>query len=254
MRYLALATDYDGTLATDGEVGPDVVAVLERLKNSRRKLFLVTGRELPELKFVFPRYEIFDFIVAENGALIYRPADRWQKLLAPAPPEPLMEAIRRKGIERLSVGAAILATWRPYETALLEAIRDCGLGYHVIFNKDAVMALPAGVTKATGLKAVLQEEGLSAHAVVGVGDAENDHAFLDLCEVSVAVANAIDSLKQHVDWVTNADHGAGVMELIDRLLTNDLADLDERLARRRAPGAAADERQLRKYAAGGLGQ
>lgn len=253
MRYSALATDYDGTLATDGNAGPAVVAALERLRNSGRKVILVTGRELPELKFVFPRYEVFDWIVAENGAIMYRPSDRWQKLLAPAPPESLLEAVRRKGVERISVGAAILATWRPYETALLEAIRDCGLEYHVIFNKDAVMALPAGVTKATGLKAVLQEAAISAEHVVGVGDAENDHAFLDLCEVSVAVANAIDALKQHVDWVTRADHGAGVIELIDRLLDNDLADLQTQLARRRKPGAEADERQLRKYAAGGIG-
>lgn len=233
MRYLALATDYDGTLATHGAVGPEVLAALERLKKSGRKLLLVTGRELPELKTVFPQYEVFDWIVAENGALLYRPCDQCRKLLAPAPPESLIEAIRRKGVDRISVGAAIVATWRPYETALLEAIRDSGLEYHVIFNKDAVMALPSGVTKATGLKAVLQEMGFSARNVVGVGDAENDHAFLDFCELSVAVENAIDALKQRVDWVTSADHGAGVTQLIDRLLDNDLADFEERLARHR---------------------
>jgi HAD superfamily hydrolase (TIGR01484 family) len=232
VRYLTLATDYDGTLATNGAVGDDVVAALERLQKSGRKLLLVTGRELPELKTVFPRHEIFDWIVAENGALLYRPSDQCQKLLAAAPPESLIEAIRGKGIG-VSVGAAILATWRPNETALLEAIRNQGLEYHVIFNKDAVMALPAGVTKATGLKAVLKEAGLSAHNVVGVGDAENDHAFLDLCEMGVAVANAIEPLKQRADWVTPADHGAGVVQLIDELLTDDLAEFADRLARHR---------------------
>ncbi|HVX15026.1 MAG TPA: HAD-IIB family hydrolase [Pirellulales bacterium] len=231
MRYLTLASDYDGTLATDGLVGDDIVAALTRLRKSGRKLILVTGRELPELQIVFPAHEIFDWIVAENGALLYRPADRSQKLLAPAPPEALVAEIRRKGVERLSIGAAILATWRPYETALFEAIRDQGLDYHIIFNKDAVMALPGGVTKASGLEAALKEAGLSSHNVVGIGDAENDHAFLDMCELSVAVANAIDSLKQRVDLVTEADHGAGVVELIDGLLEDDLVRLEDRLER-----------------------
>lgn len=245
MRYLTLASDYDGTLATHGVVGDDVVKALVRLKKSGRKLMLVTGRELPELKIVFPAYEVFDWIVAENGALIFRPADRWQKLLAPPPPTALVEDLRAKGVERLSIGQAILATWRPYEMALLEAIRDQQLEYHVIFNKDAVMALPSGVNKASGLKAALAEAGLSSHNVVGVGDAENDHVFLDLCEASVAVANAIDALKQRVDLVTGADHGRGVMELAEQLLDNDLACIEGKLTRHQILlGIRDDESQV----------
>jgi HAD superfamily hydrolase (TIGR01484 family) len=54
MRYLALASDYDGTLATHGCVHPETVAAIKRLRNSKRKLILVTGRELDELLRVFP--------------------------------------------------------------------------------------------------------------------------------------------------------------------------------------------------------
>jgi HAD superfamily hydrolase (TIGR01484 family) len=233
MRYLTLASDYDGTLATHGLVGDDVLAALGRLRESGRKLILVTGRELAELKIVFPAYETCDWIVAENGAVLYRPSDRFHKPLAAPPPESLVQELRAKGVERLSVGEAILATWRPYETALLAAIRDRQLEYHVIFNKDAVMALPSGVNKATGLKAALKEAGLSLHNVVGVGDAENDHAFLDLCEASAAVSNAIDALKERVDLVTRADHGAGVVEVIDGLLDDDLGQLEPKLVRHR---------------------
>jgi len=43
----------------------------------------------------------------------------------------------------------------------------------------------------SGLDAALNAMGLSEHNVVGVGDAENDHAFLAHCEFSVAVANAL---------------------------------------------------------------
>ena len=110
----------------------------------------------------------------------------------------------------------IVATWQPHEMQVLEAIRELGLELQVIFNKGAVMVLPSGINKATGLDAALAELGLSPHNVVGVGDAENDHAFLARCECAVAVANALPSLKDAADVVTRGGAGAGVVELIER--------------------------------------
>jgi hypothetical protein len=114
---------------------------------------------------------------------------------------------------------------------VLETIRDLGLEMQVLFNKGAVMVLPSGVNKATGLKAALDELGLSPHNAVGIGDAENDHALFHLCECSVAVANALPSIKEEADWVTQGDHGAGVVELCTALLRNDLRDIAPGLAR-----------------------
>jgi haloacid dehalogenase-like hydrolase/AAA domain len=112
----------------------------------------------------------------------------------------------------------------------------------VVFNKGAVMVLPAGVNKATGLRTALDELRLSPHNVVGMGDAENDHAFLELCELSVAVANALPSVKERSDLVTDGDHGDGVVELVASLLEDDLAGLDEQLRRHDLPiGRRGDE-------------
>ncbi|RUR74844.1 HAD family hydrolase [Chlorogloeopsis fritschii PCC 9212] len=72
MRYLALATDYDGTLATDGRVNDETLAALKRLQASGRKLILVTGRQLDDLQRAFPQFDCFDCIVAENFALSIR--------------------------------------------------------------------------------------------------------------------------------------------------------------------------------------
>ena len=63
-----------GTLAHDGIVSEKTLSALERVKETGRKLMLVTGRELPDLKQVFPELGIFDKVVAENGALLYTPA------------------------------------------------------------------------------------------------------------------------------------------------------------------------------------
>jgi hypothetical protein len=128
----------------------------------------------------------------------------------------------------------------------LEAIRDLGLELQVIFNKDAVMVLPSGVNKASGLSAALEELGLSPHNVVGVGDAENDHAFLELCECGAAVANALPMLRARADIPTQGDHGAGVIELIEELLDDDLARRDAALGRHHILlGTRADGTEVR---------
>jgi hydroxymethylpyrimidine pyrophosphatase-like HAD family hydrolase len=129
------------------------------------------------------------------------------------------------------VGHAIVATWRPHEQTVLEVIRDLGLGLQVIFNKDAVMVPPSGVNKASGMLAALDELSLSPHNVVGIGDAENDHTFLALCECSAVVSNALPSLFERADYITTKDHGAGVEELISMLLADDLASVEPKLSR-----------------------
>jgi hydroxymethylpyrimidine pyrophosphatase-like HAD family hydrolase len=223
MRYHILATDYDGTIAHNGAVPDDVVEALERFIGSGRKLVMVTGRELPDLMRVFPHLELFELVVAENGAVLHTPKTRENTALADRPPPEFVDDLRKRGVGPISVGESIVATWEPHSTTVLETIRDHGLELQVIFNKGAVMILPAGVNKATGLKAALERLGISPHNVVGVGDAENDHSFLRLCEAAAAVANALPSVKEEADFVAVGDHGAGVVELIDALLADDLA-------------------------------
>jgi HAD superfamily hydrolase (TIGR01484 family) len=85
MRYLALACDYDGTIATDGRVDKATIEAFKRLRESGRKLILVTGRHLEDLLKVFPDIALFDRVVVENGALLYRPATREEKALGGVP-------------------------------------------------------------------------------------------------------------------------------------------------------------------------
>jgi hydroxymethylpyrimidine pyrophosphatase-like HAD family hydrolase len=233
MRYHVLACDYDGTLAHDGRVHRTTLAALEQLLGTGRQLVLVTGRELRELLDIFPDVNLFTRVVAENGALLYHPATKKERLLAKAPPAEFVAALRQRGVSPLSAGSVVVATWRPLETIVLRTIADLGLELQVVFNKDAVMVLPSGVNKATGLAAALAELGFSAHEAVGVGDAENDQAFLSLCECAVAVANALPAVQKGADLVTRGDHGRGVEELIGHLIADDLAFLEERLHRHR---------------------
>src|SRR6185312_2281634 len=163
--------------------------------------------------------------VAENGALLYHPATRAEKTLAPRPPDEFVATLRQRGVDPVSTGRVIVATWEPHETTVLQTIRDLGLELQIIFNKGAVMILPTGVNKATGLTAALSKLGISRHNTIGVGDAENDEAFLKMCEASAAVDNALEVVKKQVHIVTGGARGAGVSELIDQLIENDLSHL-----------------------------
>jgi hydroxymethylpyrimidine pyrophosphatase-like HAD family hydrolase len=215
--YLAIATDYDGTIAHDGVVPPETLDALRRLRAAELSLLLVTGRELPSLTLAFPHLNLFDRVVAENGALLYDPGAGTTQWLAPPPPRALLEALRAKSVP-FSAGRSIVATVEPYEHEVLTAIHDLGLEWHVIFNKGAVMALPSGVTKATGLRPALIDLEIPADRTVGVGDAENDHVFLGMCGLAVAVANALPALKERADIVTERPRGFGFNELADCLL------------------------------------
>jgi hydroxymethylpyrimidine pyrophosphatase-like HAD family hydrolase len=223
MFFIALATDYDGTIAADGLVPGDLLESLKQFKANGRRLILVTGRELHDLKRVFPTLDIFDRIVAENGAILYTPATQTELALAAPPSSEFVNALKTANVSPLSVGRVVVATWEPNETKVLEAIKELGLELQIIFNKGAVMVLPPGVNKASGLHAALNDLGLAPPNVVGVGDAENDHAFLELCGCSAAVANALSTIKEKVDIVLDKPRGMGVEQLLKRIGNEDAA-------------------------------
>jgi hydroxymethylpyrimidine pyrophosphatase-like HAD family hydrolase len=224
VRYKVLAIDFDGTLAHDGRVDESTVNGLRQARAGAVQLVMVTGRELSDLFNTFDHSDLFDLIVAENGAVLYDPASQRIETLSAPPPPALVEILERQSVP-LSVGHSIVATVEPYEQQVLAAIRDLGLEWHVIFNKGAVMALPADVTKATGLEPALAVLGATPEETIGIGDAENDQAFLRFCGLAVAVDNALPAVKEIAHVVTSEACGAGVSELIDRLLSGELESL-----------------------------
>jgi hydroxymethylpyrimidine pyrophosphatase-like HAD family hydrolase len=220
----ALATDYDGTIATEGTVPPSTLAALDALRSGGFRLALVTGRILADLETVFPHLDLFDLVVAENGASLLHPSSREEVLLAPPHPPALIEELRARDVPHVR-GRVVVATWDPHGPAAEEALRASGTRAHVSRNKEAVMILPLGCDKETGLRAALPRLGVALDEVVAVGDAENDLPFLDACGRAVAVANALPEVKARVDLVTERPRGAGVEELAERLLRGDLPRL-----------------------------
>jgi HAD superfamily hydrolase (TIGR01484 family) len=229
VRYLALVTDYDGVVASGGRASPAALAAIGRLRASGRRVILITGRRLENLQESCPDLSLFDYVVAENGAVIFDPRTREETLLAAAPPPEFVARLKELGVEPIEVGRVIVATWMPHQTSMLQAIQELGLELHITFNRAAVMALPAGVTKATGMTYALRKLGLSPHEAVGVGDSENDHSFLARCECAATVASAVPSVHKRVSLVASKDNGEGLAEIIDELNATDLCRLQGKL-------------------------
>lgn len=221
MRYLALASDYDETLARHGQVTDSTLAALEEFRATGRKLLLVTGRELGDLQAVCPRLDLFDLVVAENGALLFDPHHNLLIPLADPPPPEFAQNLQSLGVDPVSLGRVIVATLRPFEDEARKCIERLGARLQIILNKDAVMILPQGVDKATGLLHALSRLNVPASATWAIGDAENDLVFLRQAGFPAAVANALPSVRSEAVFVTKNEAGAGVEELIRRILHED---------------------------------
>jgi hydroxymethylpyrimidine pyrophosphatase-like HAD family hydrolase len=228
MRWRALATDFDGTLATEGVVSPVTLVALSQLRAAGMRVILVTGRELSDFSALDVPLKSFDLVVAENGALLHDPHGGSVRGLGTPPPEEFVNELARRGVAPLSVGASIVATVEPHEKTVLDVIHLLGLEHQVIFNKGAVMVLPPGVNKASGLRVALDELGIAPEDVVAAGDAENDHALLEMCGLAVAVFNAIPSLKARAHWITERRNGEGMTDLMERLCRGEFDTFEAR--------------------------
>ena len=224
MRYVALAAGFDGTLARDGRCDERCIDALRALSATGRKLILVTGRELRELLEIFPEVRIFDYVVAENGAVMHRPATRESEILAQAPPEILLQELRRRHVTPLTVGSSIVRTVQANEAEVSAALRKLQLDFQLVTNPGALMMLPAGVNKASGVWAALRELGVSRHNLVAIGDGENDLALFEFAEHAVAVQNADALVKRVANRTTEGAYCDGFLELARDLIATDLAD------------------------------
>ncbi len=210
----AVAIDFDGTLTTSGHPAPEVLGAIERARARGLRIVLVTGRILTELLDVFPEaLDHFDCVVAENGAVLT--SGDHERALAPPVDDAIDKALaaRNIGFRRGFVILAVDASAN--DQSVFETIGRCGLDCQVARNRGELMVVPAGVSKATGLAQALAAFGISTHSAVALGDAENDLAMLEACELGVAVANAVPSLAERADLVLGEPDGIGVRSLLE---------------------------------------
>jgi hydroxymethylpyrimidine pyrophosphatase-like HAD family hydrolase len=210
VSYQALATDYDGTLAYRGRVDAAAVKALNALKAAGWKLLLVSGRHLETLAEIFPELCLFDRVVAENGAVVA--GDGRVELQGSPPPAGFLTALKERRLD-FNTGRVMVDTVVENESAVKAAIAESGAALRLSRNKGALMVLPDGVDKRSGLLAALRELRLMPATTVGVGDAENDLPFLAVCGLAVACGDALPEVRAQAQrYVRN------VPELVRELL------------------------------------
>lgn len=217
MQFKIIATDLDGTIALNDKVDSKTWNVLEQAKKAGFKVILVTGRRLNDITQIGPFDDLCEAIVAEDGAAIFFPATNSVILpFGQVAPEVILE------LQSLQIpfekGMAIASTWIPHDQAIAKVLATTGYAAHMEFNKGAVMIMPPGATKGSGLSIAVRELGYSIHNVVSFGDAENDRSLFDQSELSVAVSNATQSIKELADISLSESNGQGVRNFIQKLM------------------------------------
>jgi hypothetical protein len=243
VKLSVIALDYDGTIARGDVLDPAVRAAIAAARTSGITVLLVTGRILDDLRRVAGDLHFVDGVIAENGAVVHFPDSGYTSILAPRVPEAFITELRRRAMP-VAIGRCLVDADAIDAPRLLEVIRGLELPLVLLFNGGRVMALPQGVSKATGLQAALETLRLSARNTVAIGDRENDHELLRLAEVGVAVEWGSPPLQLAADIVL---HGSGPPAVADYVRT--IADRGElpispRARRRLLLGYTEDGREF----------
>jgi hypothetical protein len=207
--FKGLACDFDGTLAVEDRVDPGVKAALEQARRTGVRLILVTGRTFFELTRVCDCLDLFDGVVAENGAVIYYPGSAMIQDRGPGAPGRLLAELDRRGIY-YQLGRVIIGVGRGDEKAVQEALGSAGVSRDLIANRAALMLLPSGLSKGSGVEQVLRFLELSPHDVLALGDAENDLSLFEACGFSACPGDSVPAVRDRADWILSGTAGPDV--------------------------------------------
>ena len=216
MKFCVLALDYDGTIAENGKPHPAVMQAIQETRARGIVVVLVTGRILSDLKKVAGDLNVFDAVVAENGAVLAFSNGRTRALGRP-PPSSLLDELCRRKVE-FSVGDCVLEADASSAPRILNAVQKLELPLVLTFNRSRVMVLPQGISKATGLREALDTLRLSLHNCIAIGDAENDFQLLEASEFGVAAGWGSKSLHKIADEVLPGRGPAAVADYIRRAI------------------------------------
>ncbi|MGO9693647.1 MAG: HAD-IIB family hydrolase, partial [Mycobacterium sp.] len=210
--FKLVAVDFDGTLTSGGKLASEALEAIDQARRNGLAIVLVTGRVGAEMLAEFPQIaNHFDALVLKNGAVIV--IDGQTHALAPPVDRDVDDAPANRGVPYRR-GEVLVAVDGEHAAAVVEVIAELGMDYQIIRNRAALMVLPAGVTKGTGLEALLAKMNLSPHNTVAVGDAENDLSLLGVAEIGAAVADAVSSVRRFADVDLDEPDGAGVAALL----------------------------------------
>lgn len=214
MKFCVLALDYDGTIAQNDVLDPDVRAAIGEARARGIAVVIVTGRNIADLRRVAGNLDFVDAVVAENGAVLSLTGGNTRLIGHPAPPKFIHE-LPRRGIA-FTQGECVVEADAGAAPQILDVIRSLELPLVLLFNRGRLMVLPQAISKGVGLREALTMLRLSPHNAMAIGDAENDHDLLASCEYGVAVGWGSPALQAIADEVLPGDGPRAVAGYIRR--------------------------------------
>ena len=163
MPFRALALDYDGTIARNGVLDDEVRHAIAEVRAAGIPVLIVTGRIVSDLRGVAGDLDFIDAVVGENGAVLSLPGNGRSEMLTAAASPALVGDLRAARVP-VSVGQCVIESDAVLAPRLQESIQRVKAPYALTFNGTRVMALPSGVTKASGLIVALRALRLSPNS------------------------------------------------------------------------------------------
>jgi hydroxymethylpyrimidine pyrophosphatase-like HAD family hydrolase len=243
MKLGVIALDYDGTSAQHDRLDAGVRDAIADARTRGITVFIVTGRSLEELRRVAGDLHFVDVVVAENGAVLHFPGNDYTTVLAAPVPGALVDELQRRGIGA-TPGRCLVDCAASDALQILDVVRQRELPLVLAFNRSRVMVLPQGVTKATGLQVVLDMLRLSPHNALAVGDAENDHALLQLVEVGAAVEWGSQALQAAADLTISGTGPSAVAGYVRTIAASGRMPVPAKARRRLRLGFTEDGREF----------
>ncbi|MBI4362985.1 MAG: HAD family phosphatase [Euryarchaeota archaeon] len=217
MAIRLVVVDYDRTI-TRRDLKADLrcLAALRRLRQRGARTAIVSGRFYPFLSRFRRRFPgVLDGFVAENGCIGYARGRKEVLGEAGGPRAPLLHAVGKMGIP-WAAGEVVVSVLSRDEPRVAPHIPPGWVG---IRNIDALMILPRGVTKETGVRWLQQAYGVTRRETAGAGDGENDIVFRRVCGTLGVPSNAVPPLRRAADFVSRRPCGGGTLEFLRLLET-----------------------------------
>jgi hydroxymethylpyrimidine pyrophosphatase-like HAD family hydrolase len=217
MYCRVFACDFDGTVATNGQLVPEAAAALAAARSRGFITLLATGRVHEEIDHLCADLSMFDAVVAENGAIVCLPGVGRTIRLGTPPPAQFLGELRAKGVP-FQAGSVVIGTWEPHAHEVFDLARQAGIDSQLVFNRSAVMLLPAGINKAMGVRRALEELGRSEHNLIAFGDAENDLSLFAIAELAVAARGSVPGVAAAADERLSRQDAPAVAQYIHWVL------------------------------------
>ena len=224
MKKKTFAVDIDGTITENGggRIHLDALGALRQLTKMGHNVIFVTGRSSVEGFLLSVFGGTTKIAVGENGGCItfdsnehlllgnieeckkaYHVIKNNIKDVQEKPVFPRMTEIVLDRTFDLDVAKKLLS-----ENNLDVELSDSQYAYHI--NSP-------GINKGTGFSKIMKKLSLSSEDVISIGDSATDVPLFKVSKTSIALGNALESVKSEATMVVSAKAGDGVLEALDKL-------------------------------------